>query len=470
MAFVEKYKSNTQKINIVHPDDQIYLYTNTFRCPYCYIVPAFNLNLDLDSILTVKVNCNCGEKELEISDFLTIYSKDYRGNLQCNACKEFATKNNTVFKYCLGCQKFYCAECQYDHMVKEENTFIDFCDVGSICNEHKIYYQAYCKKCHQNICKYCYQDHAGHKVVNYNSLYISDLEMGEFNKNYGKAQLILLYKDTETKETIHSLLKDVDELNKNYITELFDTNKQKNQYILEYFKALLTLYNNTKNKTYNIIMNVRNNISYKTTTFDIKPDTKMDDNTLLNKFYLYAKNHCIAKKPKPFKEKYEKIVSRKNNVKSEMDDIYQDMIENIDLYLKIINNEDFLLKDEIKVQIQSPFKYKSYIYFGEYMVDKNIAHGRGILIYKNGDKYYGNFENGKKSKKGIFYFSKKGAKYKGEWTSNKKNGYGVYYYPNGTIYEGNFKENKRHGFGILKTSNGDIYETFWNEGNVSDYA
>ena len=98
MAFVEKYKSNTQKINIVHPDDQIYLYTNTFRCPYCYIVPAFNLNLDLDSILTVKVNCNCGEKELEISDFLTIYSKDYRGNLQCNACKEFATKNNTVFK------------------------------------------------------------------------------------------------------------------------------------------------------------------------------------------------------------------------------------------------------------------------------------------------------------------------------------------------------------------------------------
>ena len=337
MAFIEKYKSNDQKINIVRPEELSVLYTNTFRCPYCYIVPAFNLNLDLDTLLIVKVTCKCGEKEFEINDFLSIYSKDFRGNLQCFACKEFATKNNTIFKYCLGCFNFFCGECQYDHMVKEENTFIDFRDVGSICKEHKIYYQAYCKKCQENICKYCYQAHAGHKVVNYNTLYISDLEMVDLNKNYGKVQLTVLFKDTETKEIIHNLLKDVDELNKNYITELFDTNKQKNQYILQYFKVLLTLYNNTVHKTYNVIMNIRNNICFNTTSFDIKPDTKMDDNTLLNKFYLYAKNHCIARKPKPFKEKYEKIDTNKNvAIKSEMDDDYQEIIDNISLYLKII--------------------------------------------------------------------------------------------------------------------------------------
>ena len=471
MAFIEKYKSNNQKINIVRPEELSALYSNTFRCPYCYIVPAFNLNLDLDTLLIVKVTCKCGEKEFEINDFLSIYSKDFRGNLQCYACKEFATKNNTVFKYCLGCCNFFCAECQYDHMVKEENTFIDFRDVGSICKEHKIYYQAYCKKCQENICKYCYQDHAGHKVVNYNTLYISDLEMVDLNKNYGKVQLTVLFKDTETKEIIHNLLKDVDELNKNYITELFDANKQKNQYILQYFKVLLTLYNNTVHKTYNVIMNIRNNICYNTTSLEIRPDTKMDDNTLLNKFYLYAKNHCIAKKPKPFKEKYEKIDTSKNmTVKSEMDDDYQEIIENINPYLKIINIDNYSLKDNVEVQIQTPFKYESYIYFGEYRVDNNIPHGRGILIYKNGDKYYGNFENGKKSKIGIFYFKNKNAKYKGEWENNKMNGYGIYHYPNGTIYEGYFKDNKRHGFGILTTSKGDIYKTIWNEGNVSDYG
>ena len=471
MAFIEKYKSNNQKINIVRPEELTALYTNTFRCPYCYIVPAFNLNLDLDTLLIVKVTCKCGEKEFEINDFLSIYSKDFRGNLQCYACKEFATKNNTVFKYCLGCCNFFCGECQYDHMVKEENTFIDFRDVGSICKEHKIYYQAYCKKCQENLCKYCYQDHVGHKVVNYNTLYISDLEMVDLNKNYGKVQLTVLFKDTETKEIIHNLLKDVDELNKNYITELFDANKQKNQYILQYFKVLLTLYNNTVHKTYNVIMNVRNNISFNTTSFEIRPDTKMDDNTLLNKFYLYAKNHCIARKPKPFKEKYEKIDSNKNiAVKSEMDDDYQEIIENINLYLKIINIDNYSLKDNVEVQIQTPFKYDSYIYFGEYRVDNNIPHGRGILIYKNGDKYYGNFENGKKNKIGIYYFKSNGAKYKGEWENNKMSGYGIYYYPNGTIYEGYFKDNKRHGYGILTTSKGDIYKTIWNEGNVSDYG
>ena len=521
MSFIEKYNIRNQKIDIVPPEEQITLYTNTYRCPKCYKVPLFDLNLDLDTLLTVKVMCECGSKEFEINDFLTIYGRDFRGNLQCKSCKDFATKNNTIYKYCLGCKDFYCGECQYDHMIKEDgkkkdegededkdkdknkdedinkneikeegkekdkkegkdkkeekkdsHTFIPFRDVGAICSKHKKYYQAFCKKdkCQCNICKDCYADHGGHKIVNYNYLYITDLEMVDLNKNYGRVQLTVLFKDTETKETIHSLLKDVDELNKNYITELFDANKQKNQYILEFFKVLLTLYNNSVHKTYNIIMNVRNNICYNTSSFELKIDNKMDDNTLLNKFYLYSKNHCIAKKPKPFKEKLEKIDNKKFTIKSEMDDFYQEIINNMDLYLKIINNENILLKDNIEVYIQSPFIYKSFIYFGEFMAEKFTPHGRGILIYKNGDRYYGNFENGKKSRIGIFYFKRNGAKYKGEWKDNKMNGYGTYYYPNGTIYEGYFKDNKRHGFGILKTLHGDIYKSFWNDGNIEDYG
>ena len=470
MAFIEKINPKNQKIDIIPPEEALALYGNTFRCPKCYIVPAFDLVLDLDTLLTIKVKCFCGEKEFEISDFLTIFSKDFRGNLQCNDCKEFATKNNTIFKYCLGCKEFYCGECQYDHMVKEENTFISFKDVGSICDEHKNYYQAFCKDCKKNICKFCYPQHAGDKVVNYNTLYISDLEMVDLNKNYGNMQLTVLFKDTELKETIHTLLKDVDELNKNYITELFDVNKEKNQYLLQFFKVLLTLYNTTEHKNYNIIMNVRNNICYNNSTFEINPDTKMDDNTLLNKFYLYAKNHCIAKKPKPFKEKYEKIDKKKFIVNAEIDDDYEEIIDNIDSYLNIINNEKLLLNDNVETQIELPYIYKNYIYFGEFRTDKLIPHNRGILIYKNGDRYYGNFENGKKNKIGIYYFKKSGGKYQGEWEDNKMNGYGKYFYPNGTIYEGFFKNNKRHGYGVLITSKGDKYITFWNEGNVSDYG
>ena len=59
-------------------------------------------------------------------------------------------------------------------------------------------------------------------------------------------------------------------------------------------------------------------------------------------------------------------------VKSEMDDDYQEIIENINPYLKIINIDNYSLKDNVEVQIQTPFKYESYIYFGEYRVDNNI--------------------------------------------------------------------------------------------------
>ena len=470
MAFIEKHRPKSQKINIVPPEEISSLYENTFRCPYCYEVPAFKLILDSFTMLSINVNCICGEKEYEISEFLNIYQKDFRGNLQCSDCKDFATKNNTVYKYCLVCKKFFCGECQYDHMLKEENVFISFKDVGSMCVDHKIYYQAYCKGCKKNICKQCYPTHAGHKVVNYKSIYISDLEMADLNKDYGMVQLNSILKDTEIKENIYFLLKDVDELIKNYITDLFDINRAKNSYILQYFKALLTLYNNTANKTYNIIMNIRNNISYNINTFEINPNDKIDDNILLNKFYIFAKNHCIAKTPKPFKEKFEKIDLKKKTFKTDMDDIYQEILDNVGIYLKIINNENILLKDNVEVHIQPPMVYQNYLYFGEFLVEKLTPHGRGILIYKNGDKYYGNFENGKKSRIGIYYFKKNGAKYKGEFKENKMDGYGKYYYPNGTVYEGYFKENKRHGFGILTTSKGDVYKTFWKEGDVSDYG
>jgi len=486
MAFIEKDESKRANVITLSEEEQNTLYTNTFRCPTCFRVPAFNLNLDYDTLLTVKVTCKCGIKDIEINDFLEIYNKDFRGNIQCNDCKEFATKNNTVYKYCLKCKKFFCGDCQFDHMILKEHTFIPFKDVGAICPKHNIYTQAYCKNCKKDICKECYyiKQHDGHKIINYNSLLLTELELVDYNKNYGKVQLTVLFKDIEIKETVHSLLKDVDELIQNYVTELFDANKQKNQYILKFFKTLLTLYNNSEHKTYNLIMNVRNNLGFNTTTFEIKPDSKMDSNTLLNKFYLYSKNHCIAKKPKPFKEKIEKIDFKKAVIKSEMDDVYKEMIENIDLFKQFFCIKESELKDKDKnIQIQSPFQYKNFIYFGEYIENKEnnennkinennnnenklIAHGRGILIYKNGDKYLGNFENGKKSKLGIYYF-KNGAKYKGQWEKNKLNGFGIFYYANGTIYEGYFKDNKRNGAGILTTSNGDIYESIWENGNIS---
>ena len=41
-----------------------------------------------------------------------------------------------------------------------------------------------------------------------------------------------------------------------------------------------------------------------------------------------------------------------------------------------------------------------------------------------------------------------GDRYEGEWRNGKKEGKGIYYYNNGDRYEGEFKNNKRDGAGI----------------------
>ena len=52
------------------------------------------------------------------------------------------------------------------------------------------------------------------------------------------------------------------------------------------------------------------------------------------------------------------------------------------------------------------------------IVKKN---GKGIIVYKSGNKYDGYWEEGKKSGKGIYYF-KNGDFFKGEWKNGKKMG------------------------------------------------
>lgn len=51
-------------------------------------------------------------------------------------------------------------------------------------------------------------------------------------------------------------------------------------------------------------------------------------------------------------------------------------------------------------------------------------HGRGRLVYENGDVYDGNFHKGKKFGKGIFKWAKDGNYYDGEWNNNLPHGIG----------------------------------------------
>ena len=78
----------------------------------------------------------------------------------------------------------------------------------------------------------------------------------------------------------------------------------------------------------------------------------------------------------------------------------------------------------------------------------------GSLTYSNGDKYVGEFKDGKRNGQGTFLFPS-GDKYVGEYKDDKRNGQGTYTNANGDKYVGEFKDGKRNGQGTYTQANGD---------------
>jgi hypothetical protein len=80
--------------------------------------------------------------------------------------------------------------------------------------------------------------------------------------------------------------------------------------------------------------------------------------------------------------------------------------------------------------------------------------------YSNGDRYEGEFVNGKFHGKGI-YISYTGAKYEGDFRLGKYDGYGVINFPDGSKHSGEWKNGNRHGKGTLLLKDGSRFEGVW---------
>jgi len=104
-------------------------------------------------------------------------------------------------------------------------------------------------------------------------------------------------------------------------------------------------------------------------------------------------------------------------------------------------------------------------YVGEWKDGKN--NGQGTYTYANGDKYVGEWKDGKNNGQGT-YFSLadnkfKGDKYVGEYKDGKNNGQGTYTFADGAKYVGEYKDDKRNGQGTFTYANGDKYVGEWKD-------
>ena len=94
-------------------------------------------------------------------------------------------------------------------------------------------------------------------------------------------------------------------------------------------------------------------------------------------------------------------------------------------------------------------------YEGEFNNDR--IEGFGIAKYTSGDKYEGEWKNNKQYGKGALNYVG-GGKYVGEWKNGKLNGEGIYYLKNGERFEGKFEDNKYNGYGKYYYNNGEFLE------------
>ena len=80
----------------------------------------------------------------------------------------------------------------------------------------------------------------------------------------------------------------------------------------------------------------------------------------------------------------------------------------------------------------------------------------GTYIWADGDKYIGEFKNGKKDGQGTYTWTN-GNKYVGKFKDDKLMGQGTYTFLNGNKYVGAFKNDQRNGQGTYTFANGDKY-------------
>jgi len=82
-----------------------------------------------------------------------------------------------------------------------------------------------------------------------------------------------------------------------------------------------------------------------------------------------------------------------------------------------------------------------------------FADGKVEIRYENGDRYFGDYEDGKITGKGSMYYAD-GRIYEGQFLEGHYHGYGRARYLNGAVFEGTFCYNEFNGSGTLRLIRG----------------
>ncbi|MEL7315217.1 MAG: pentapeptide repeat-containing protein [Cyanobacteria bacterium J06559_3] len=118
------------------------------------------------------------------------------------------------------------------------------------------------------------------------------------------------------------------------------------------------------------------------------------------------------------------------------------------------------------LQSQEPsFTYTNGVsYYGQFE-DGIPSNGRGTMVFSNGDRYDGEFENGERNGCGTFTFAS-GRQYMGQFRTDQFHGVGIWKLETGERYVGQFEYNKCEGWGTFLFADGSSKSGTWEDGNL----
>ncbi|MEH2070917.1 MAG: hypothetical protein V7K47_22620 [Nostoc sp.] len=107
-------------------------------------------------------------------------------------------------------------------------------------------------------------------------------------------------------------------------------------------------------------------------------------------------------------------------------------------------------------------------FYGSFNQNNKLT-GKGILEFPNGNRYDGEFKNGKRTGCGRYSYLQKDSPYEyyiGQYVKDQPNGVGRLRWKNGNEYRGNFKDSKCEGEGIFQSASGSSKSGVWKKGDL----